>query len=742
MRKYRVIITMMWAVLFLFALSNGIVAECRLLMMTARNDNEKIFACEEYWEAFELLSVQAEQSYMADGWGITYYEKGDTTTGEGKIWIDPEDAENYYWCNRYASPVRVWQDGNNYNEVISRLGVEIDTKIILAHVRQATFGQGDVPNPHPFVFEFNGHSYTFAHNGSVPGVDYVMAMRDVVQDFIDAGEWEYDNWSSLLESDVDSAVYFAYVLAHIKDHGWDILRGLRAALQTNLLIHPGWTGRNFIFSDGFDVYAYRSVGWEGMAPSYRLEYKTVNEGTDYEAIIIMSVLPEGDNATALEPDELLYIPQYGSPVRFRHFNREVIYWRKEVRPPAPDIAPFWTWSSFPVLDTGLDNEEAGSIDTITQNYEPNGSGEGLESAIYVENIDGASIFREDMFSDWEYGEPALDVLKQTEGYKIQYQSYTEESRAYIAGDIVPAERTITLRPNTDNWVGYWLLNSQTVGQALGETWKNIKSVSSVNWSYHTLKSSSCPDYTMEFGQMYKIRLHDQTFGPIRFSWNNSRTPGRGRRIRGARFFRYEQQAEYNVIDITGIEDDEGIIEIGVFAGNRCIGAARSGSYPVQILTYPQGYEGLELEFRFYYGNNRVLRTNLIPLLYDEKSGEYIRETLVAGKYEYKSVRLAADDNAEMNLPKHNLNVSAAPNPFNPGTTISMELTDESIVNIEIYNILGRKVRSLFSGTQLTGKGYYYWDGTDDNNKKASSGVYIYKIEAGGQRAVGKLLMLK
>lgn len=69
-----------------------------------------------------------------------------------------------------------------------------------------------------------------------------------------------------------------------------------------------------------------------------------------------------------------------------------------------------------------------------------------------------------------------------------------------------------------------------------------------------------------------------------------------------------------------------------------------------------------------------------------------------------------------------------PNPFNPTTTINYDLPEESIVKIEIFNIVGQRVRSLIqSETELPGYKKAIWDGRNDAGGIVASGAYFYRI---------------
>ncbi|UCD64185.1 MAG: T9SS type A sorting domain-containing protein [Candidatus Zixiibacteriota bacterium] len=83
-----------------------------------------------------------------------------------------------------------------------------------------------------------------------------------------------------------------------------------------------------------------------------------------------------------------------------------------------------------------------------------------------------------------------------------------------------------------------------------------------------------------------------------------------------------------------------------------------------------------------------------------------------------------------------------PNPFNPSTTISYSLPARAEVTVDIFNILGRKVKNLVSETQPAGVHSVVWDGTDQGGHAVSTGVYFYRIKAGEEVQKKKMLLLK
>jgi sugar lactone lactonase YvrE len=86
---------------------------------------------------------------------------------------------------------------------------------------------------------------------------------------------------------------------------------------------------------------------------------------------------------------------------------------------------------------------------------------------------------------------------------------------------------------------------------------------------------------------------------------------------------------------------------------------------------------------------------------------------------------------------------AAPNPFNPRTTIHFSMADPGVVDVVIYDVLGRRVRELVRNTHMpAGRQRVEWNGKGELGRGMASGVYLYRIEANGQSMTGRMVLLK
>ena len=83
-----------------------------------------------------------------------------------------------------------------------------------------------------------------------------------------------------------------------------------------------------------------------------------------------------------------------------------------------------------------------------------------------------------------------------------------------------------------------------------------------------------------------------------------------------------------------------------------------------------------------------------------------------------------------------------PNPFNPTTQIRYDLVKSEFVSIIIYDVMGRKIKSLININQDAGYRSIYWNATNDLGQPVSAGMYIYTIQAGEFRQTKKMVLLK
>ena len=114
--------------------------------------------------------------------------------------------------------------------------------------------------------------------------------------------------------------------------------------------------------------------------------------------------------------------------------------------------------------------------------------------------------------------------------------------------------------------------------------------------------------------------------------------------------------------------------------------------------------------------------------------------LAVGNWWEYDVKYTAADN--LPTPANQLH-SCVPNPFNPQTTISFDLPQATEAALHVFDLSGRLVRTLLSG-EVAGQGHHevVWNGCDDSGKQVSSGVYLYRLNAGDFSEARRVVLIK
>ena len=192
-------------------------------------------------EAFRLQGGSGGWPYNnRDGWAMTSYYMG----------------QDIIETQTVRSEIEAYTDANYYDGTSSLLN-ENQVPILLGHLRQTSSGANDIENPHPFIYtNDSGVHFSFGHNGDVGKQE----VRELIGDdwltlhppqTYGGGPWDGSGWDNV----VDSELFFFWIIKNIEDSG-SVLEGIREALIILEEQQP-FQLKNFLFSDGTDLYAYR-----------------------------------------------------------------------------------------------------------------------------------------------------------------------------------------------------------------------------------------------------------------------------------------------------------------------------------------------------------------------------------------------------------------------------------------------------------------------------------------------------
>ncbi len=122
--------------------------------------------------------------------------------------------------------------------------------------------------------------------------------------------------------------------------------------------------------------------------------------------------------------------------------------------------------------------------------------------------------------------------------------------------------------------------------------------------------------------------------------------------------------------------------------------------------------------------------------------DFVQEALVTYINEL-AVDFEGNVSAVDDIPLETISLfNPTPNPFNPSTMLSFEMTEPSKVRLSIYDLLGNHVTTLLDDFREAGKHQVSWDGRNSNQNRVSSGIYLYRLEAGSFSETKRMVLLK
>ena len=123
----------------------------------------------------------------------------------------------------------------------------------------------------------------------------------------------------------------------------------------------------------------------------------------------------------------------------------------------------------------------------------------------------------------------------------------------------------------------------------------------------------------------------------------------------------------------------------------------------------------------------------------EASDEEFTILSEAGAFVFDNTSLSIENGI---LPKEFALYQNYPNPFNPITSLRYDLPNDGLVNITIYDMMGRIVKTLVNSSQTAGYKSVQWNATNDKNESVSAGLYLYTIKAGEFSQTKKMILLR
>lgn len=192
----------------------------------------------------------------------------------------------------------------------------------------------------------------------------------------------------------------------------------------------------------------------------------------------------------------------------------------------------------------------------------------------------------------------------------------------------------------------------------------------------------------------------------------------------------------------------------IYTGTLAVGDPSFNAYEYRYAYYsesesgwqhePDGFDNFTRRVR-YAGQDaaRSFPVSPWPMPVDTWTDETIKTDQETDPYQSYEDYLATSigDLAEVTPNRFKL-YKNYPNPFNPSTNLKFDLPEAGAVKLNIYNVLGQKVATVYDGNLKAGQHTMTWSGKDVNGSLVATGVYFFRLETEKHVAVRKMVMLK
>ncbi|MDP8321982.1 MAG: FlgD immunoglobulin-like domain containing protein [Candidatus Stygibacter australis] len=708
---------------------------CDMAAAVATDEGTLDWSYSPQWHYCTLLNTGLNSCPHDDGRGVTFHN----TTPPDDIYsyrVNSGDDLNYYNISEYYTT----------------------STVMLNHARITTDVNHEETAYHPFVWDSRTDSkvYTFMHNGGVTISNLETLLEEGADDdwLNDAFDHLHDNDHNIEISSVNDIIdseYFFYWLIKNIEANRNILKGLEQALYKLDQIESEHSWRNFMFSDGDDLYIYKRGVIDNEDPDdyehrifygevvfhpnpYVSEYPgaylavTQNVSLDYDgpSVDYFDPIP---SANELDDAELVVIESDGtitSYSNFGYYNSDHDY--------IPEVSYLSVngvnWKCFPVDYTDLDAQV--QLDE-TEDYVP----------ILYESAQ--------LYYNWnDMQDYDLEYIK---GYKLNLSNIGGFGllQYYLDGVHVLEDHEIPLSSSESRfWIPYFVHGSASVYDAFEEIIDDATFIQGQYWTMSRKNTSSSwtaaidpgKSLTCYYGKMYDVILatgHPTVmdyYDILGYEELEEYIPPE------TEYYQYEEELEYEAILIDTIVSNEQIEEVAVYENGECIGASVFMGYPVFIRAFTSELNRSPepLEFRIFTGGRSEPEVNY--RVYDEDFALYRDEDVYPRENVITRVCLGEKGEAMPVMDDTIVHTKQYPDPFNPETAIEYSIPESGNVTIDVYNIRGQKVKSLVSSEQSAGLHKVIWNGTDERGKRAASGMYFYELKYQGQSIREKMLMMK
>lgn len=660
-----------------------------------------------------LLDRGSENS---DGHGLLYYH------GEGYLGHD-------YQVLQYTDPIDTFVPGSS-NHLYRRSGAlnhpsngtiyrrfilasQINQgRIFMGHVRKRS--SGPLGAYAPFTYRRIDNSgtapdttdYSFSHHGTVGQADIKKMLRVPSfqiwlwwHDFYNALNGNPSTYadSSAIANYVDSDYLFLWLIKHIEENSWNVKNGMVSGL-TGLESFSIDGQKSILFSDGTGVYAYTNDTDNFHKMSY------FEDSTSYKVRSTNNIV---SGWTQLGLHHLYYFPAQG--------EKEIVYNADGCEVASFAIKAGLNWVCFPVIDDDYGTDPDYTLRDVNS------------YAMNLQTRDGSILMDPWPYYSWNSTWDDAAFISRTNGYILKMNEAFPEMSGYTAyGTQTPYNTTMNLIAGNENWVPYFLKQSQRPLFAFGGDMQYVYSIGAQDWYIYKFKGQWYGHMqpgatgTLDYVKMYKVKVSQNLPD---FRWTSFGSSNKFVKTEPS-YFKYEEKPEYQAVVIESIPDEPQFDEIGVFKNGECVGALKFEGYPLNLQIYDSSSPD-EFEYMLY---SESKHNNIGANKYSSKSVSIRDRVISNGKNQFSIINLSGTADSE-SIPTPMFSAAIYPNPMQRSANIEIQAFTKSSADITIYNLKGQIVRKMDASELSKGRPTFVWDGKTDDGRNVAQGVYFCKIKA-------------
>ncbi|MDD3606033.1 MAG: FlgD immunoglobulin-like domain containing protein [Candidatus Cloacimonas acidaminovorans] len=437
------------------------------------------------------------------------------------------------------------------------------------------------------------------------------------------------------------------------------------------------------------------------------------------------------------------------------------YWQYCFRSGQNDRSDTYHWVSYPVVNSLTQGKTIANVffkELLGKHIElingvPQWKPDVLQEILWYEGNESRYIVLED--SDWG---PYVDThnVVSPQGYKVKLLPVANNGltpttvELHHSGFLTPENNPFMIYGSSsnggqtyENWIGYFDTDSVWPTDAFASIWNDITMIKAKNWCLYRDPNSGIGAL---IGKMLPINCGDMvivtTVNDHEFQWKKT-IPTDPKKKEVPTAFEYVEKADYTpvYIDLSAI-DLSNLKEIGLKLDGICKGAVVVTDSLEQICAYLEDGESLssglvELVF-FYESKSQPLEMRSVAI-----KDKQLSSSIIGGDSAYPvyNIKVSTADLSNSVVPVLSLEQNY-PNPFNPTTSIRYSIEEPGSVTLDIFNIKGQLVKTLYHGNAEIGSHTVIWNGLDNSGNACSTGVYFYRLRTPKTSLVRKMLMLK